>query len=170
MTQVATDSGGAVGGKKHLSVATAIRIAWVCWIGLLVIPFLVFLNMIWMTTIEPSTEVHTSELGWFMASCAYLVVVVPIAFFWQSHIFKTYYTGNTVTPGKYLFGKLTVWMALEVGGLFSLYGCFHDNSPLPNLIPALVAFMFFVTFWPNGRAMVRHVGHLEDPGLYLEPG
>jgi hypothetical protein len=44
-----------------------------------------------------------------------------------------------------------------------------DHAPLPNLIPALVAFMFFVTFWPSGKAMVSSRGHSADPGMYREP-
>ncbi|HUB27045.1 MAG TPA: hypothetical protein VL992_16590 [Tepidisphaeraceae bacterium] len=171
MTHVAAGSGtgGVAGGRGGISVATAIRIAWVSWIVLLIIPFLVFLAMIWRTTIVPSSETSQTGTGWFLASCLYLVVIVPVSFFWQTHVFKSYYTGHTVQPRQYLFGKMTVWIALEIGGLFSLIGCFVENAPLPNLLPALVAFMFFVTFWPNGRAMVRNVGHLEDPQMYEEP-
>jgi len=170
MSHVTADSGGVAGVRPGLSVATAIRIAWVTWIALLILPFLVFLAMIWQTTIVPTSEVSEKGIGWFLASCLYLLLVVPTSFFWQSHVFKSYYTGETVAPGQYLFGKLSVWIALEVGGLFALVGCFVNNSPLPNLLPALMAFMFFVTFWPNGRAMVRHVGNSEDPGTYEEPG
>jgi hypothetical protein len=171
MTQVAAGSGGVgkAAGQSGMSVATAIRIAWVAWVVLLVIPFLVFLAMIWKTTIVPTSEVSDKGFGWMMASSLYLLVVVPASFFWQTHVFRAYYTGETIAPGQYLFGKMTVWLALEIGGLFSLAGCFVGNSPLPDLLPALVAFMFFVTFWPNGRAMIRHVGHLEDPSIYEEP-
>ena len=171
MTRVAADSGGGGGlaGNSRLTVALAMRIAWVAWVVLLIIPFLVFLAMIWCTTIVPTNEVADHSRNWFLISCAYLVIVVPASFFWQMHVFKGYYTGQTVTPTQYLVGKLTVWLALEVGGLLSLAGCFINNAPLPNMLPALVAFMFFVTFWPSGRAMVRHVGHLEDPGMYEEP-
>lgn len=171
MTRVAAHSGGEGGieGKSGITVALAMRIAWVSWVILGVIPFLAFLSMIWYTTIVPTSEVADRGRGWFLASCLYMLIVVPASFFWQNHVFKSYYTGHTVSPGQYLAGKLTVWIALEIGGLLSLAGCFVNNAPLPNMLPALVAFMFFVTFWPSGRAMVRTVGHLEDPGLYEEP-
>ncbi len=64
---------------------------------------------------------------------------------------------------------ISVWMALEIGGLFSLAGCLIYDSLLPDLIPALVAFMFFVTFWPGGRAMTRRVGTSQDPEVYRSP-
>ncbi len=61
-----------------------------------------------------------------------------------------------------------MWGALEFGGIFSLLGCLVDHALLPNLLPALVAFMFYVTLWPSGRAMVSRMGHHEDAGMYEE--
>jgi hypothetical protein len=37
------------------------------------------------------------------------------------------------------------------------------------MIPALVAFGFFATLWPSGRAMFKTDGDKEDPQLYEEP-
>jgi hypothetical protein len=68
-----------------------------------------------------------------------------------------------------LFGMLAIWAALEFGGIIALLGCFVDHSLLPNLLPALVAFMFFVTLWPSGKSMVRSIGNEEDAGVYEEP-
>jgi hypothetical protein len=154
-----------------LSPAVAIRIAWVCWLMLLIMPFFFFLYVVWTL----SAEVHAApppneQQTWFIASIIYLLVAGPSSFFARSGIFKAYWTGNTVAPGKYLSGMLLIWLALEVGGLFSLAGCLAQKQLLPNLFPALVAFMFFVTFWPSGRAMVRHhVGDQQDASLYEEP-
>jgi hypothetical protein len=64
---------------------------------------------------------------------------------------------------------MSIWVALEIGGLFALVGCLRSQQLLPDLLPALVAFMFFVTLWPSGRAMTRQTGHLEDPQVYEEP-
>jgi hypothetical protein len=69
----------------------------------------------------------------------------------------------------YLYGMLTIWAALELGGIFSLLGCFMNHALLPNLLLALVAFMFYVTLWPSGRAMVSRMGHHEDSGKYEAP-
>ena len=64
---------------------------------------------------------------------------------------------------------LAIWSALEFGGIISLLGCFVEQSLLPNLLPALVAFMFFVTLWPSGKAMVSSVGNAEDASVYEAP-
>jgi len=44
------------------------------------------------------------------------------------------------------------------------------NSLLPNLLPALVAFMLFLPLWPSGRAMIcSQRGNSDDPETYEEP-
>jgi hypothetical protein len=163
-------AGAAMGsGGGSLSVRTAIRIAWVAWMFLLVIPFVTFLAfLITLANYESSTLAH-HDGTWLIGSSIYLLIAVPISFFWRSRVFKAYWTGQTISPGKYLFGSISTWLALEIGGIISLVGCFVDHSLLPNLLPALVAFMFYVTLWPSGRAMVRNVGSHEDPQLYEEP-
>jgi len=90
-------------------------------------------------------------------------------FFWRGRIFKSYWSGQPIAPAKYLYGVLVPWTALEFGGIISLLGCFVDQALLPNLLPALLAFMFYVTLWPSGRSMVRSMGDAEDAGLYEAP-
>jgi hypothetical protein len=58
---------------------------------------------------------------------------------------------------------------LEFGGIIALLGCIVERLLLPNLLPALVAFMFFVTLWPSGKAMVSSIGNQEDASVYEEP-
>jgi hypothetical protein len=153
-----------------ISAGTAIRLAWIIWLILLAIPFLLFLNVAWtLSAGETAAKLVNGSQAWFLTASVYLLVVVPVSFFWRGHVFKAYWSGKTVAPGKYLFGMVSVWMALEIGGIFSLIGCKVNESLLPNLLPALVAFMFFVTLWPSGRAMVRTVGGQEDPQFYEEP-
>ncbi len=157
-------------GVSGLSPATAIRIAWVCWMVLLVAPFFMFLHVVWTLNAESRVTVSPhAHQTWFIAAIIYLLVAGPISFFARSNVFKAYWTGEVVSPGKYLSGMLLIWLTLEIGGLFSLAGCLVQNQLLPNLFPALIAFMFFVTFWPSGRAMIRHVGDKEDPAVYEEP-
>lgn len=171
MSQTAANDRVLQPSSSALTPQTAIRVAWVIWLVFLVAPFFLFLHTVWMLsgsdsgTTAPPKVVET----WFLGSMLYLLLVVPISFFARGHVFKAYWTGNCVTPGKYLSGMLTVWLALELGGIFSLVGCLVTGQLLPNVLPALVAFMFFVTFWPSGRAMVRHVGHSEDAAVYEEP-
>lgn len=159
--------GGVIG--SGLSVRSAIRIAWAVWTILLVVPFLLFLVVLWELVIRDGSALHSGRTGWFLAASLYLLLAVPASFFWRGHVFKAYWSGHTIPPGKYLFGMISMWAALVIGGIFSLSGCFVDHSLLPNLLPALVAFMFYVTLWPSGRAMVRTVGNLEDASMYEEP-
>jgi len=164
MADIATHQGTGA----SLSVRTALRMAWATWVVMLVIPFLLFLGAIWMLGIQTGATVHSNDEHWFLGASAYLLVAVPLSFFWRGHVFKAYWTGKTIPPMTYLYGMLTMWAALEFGGIFSLLGCFVDHALLPNLLPALVAFMFYVTLWPSGRAMVSHMGHHEDAGKYEE--
>ena len=171
MTPVAADGRGVAGVKKTAltSIATALRFAWISWLVLLVIPFFVSLGMIWQVAIISDRGPIPGGEGWFLAASVYLLLAVPASFFWRGHVFKAYWSGQPVSPGNYLFGMLSIWVALEIGGLFSLIGCYVYNSVLPDLLPALVAFMFYVTLWPSGRAMVHRGGNLEDPQNYEEP-
>jgi hypothetical protein len=164
MANMATHDSG-----SSLTVKTALRLAWATWIVLLVIPFFLFLALVWTLGIQGGPKVHTTEDHWFLGASAYLLIVVPLSFFWRGHVFKAYWTGQTIPPTTYLYGMLTIWAALEFGGIFSLLGCFVDRALLPNLLPALVGFMFYVTLWPSGRAMVSHKGQFEDAGKYESP-
>ncbi|MDP9173035.1 MAG: hypothetical protein M3O30_04110 [Planctomycetota bacterium] len=164
----AMSNGGAFGNGGFLTTVVAVRVAWVAWITFLIIPFLLFLWVVWALANETGVARHQGT-SWFVAAMIYLLVAVPCSFFWRGHVFKAYWTGHTVSPGKYLLGMIAVWLALVVGGIFSLVGCYADHSLLPNLLPALVAFMFYVTLWPSGRAMVRHTGSEDDPEVYETP-
>ncbi|MGD0138607.1 MAG: hypothetical protein ABSD28_06990 [Tepidisphaeraceae bacterium] len=156
-------------GAGSLSVRTALRLAWATWTILLIVPFLLFLGVVWTLTFHEATRLHPETHRWFLASSGYLLVVVPASFFWRGRIFKSYWSGQPIAPAKYLYGMLATWTALEFGGIISLLGCFVDQSLLPNLLPALLAFMFYATLWPSGRSMVRSVGHAEDAEVYEEP-
>ncbi len=160
---------GMAGTGATLSPRTALRLAWVTWAVFLVIPFFLFLSIVWILGMREEAAPQPSQHAWFLGASAYLLVVVPLSFFWRGHVFKAYWSGQPIQPKKYLYGMLSVWAALVFGGIFSLLGCFVDRSLLPNLLPALIAFMFYVTLWPSGRAMVAHTGHSEDPSKYQEP-
>lgn len=170
MANIAIQDGtSAARGAGTLSVGTALRLAWATWVILLVLPFLLFLGVVWTLMFHESAAVRVEQHSWFLASSAYLLVVAPASFFWRGRLFKTYWSGHPIPPAKYLHGMLAIWSALEFGGIIALLGCFVERSLLPNLLPALIAFMFFVTLWPSGKAMVSSVGHEEDASVYEEP-
>lgn len=167
MGNIAIQDGAGIGG--NLSVRTALKLAWLTWVTLLVLPFFLFLCTVWNLMFREVMTVRAERPDWFLAACGYLLVVVPAALFYRGRLFKAYWTGHPIPPAKYLFGMLSIWAALEFGGIIALLGCLVDHSLLPNLLPALLAFMFFVTLWPSGKSMVRSIGNEEDASVYEEP-
>jgi hypothetical protein len=163
------DGAGTVHASGNLSVRTALNLAWATWAVLLVVPFLLFLAVVWTLMFHESTVVRPEQHTWFLASSAYLLIVGPASFFWRGRLFKMYWEGHPIPPAKYLHGMLAIWAALEFGGIIALLGCLFEGALLPSLLPALVAFMFFVTLWPSGKAMVKSVGGEEDASIYEEP-
>lgn len=170
-----TTRGGDEPIRHEISPSHAVRYAWISWLTLLLLPFLLFLFVAWSLTdqaTEAGSQGGNARLAnaWFVGSMAYLAIAVPAAIFWRSRVFRAYWEGEVVAPRDYLHGMLTVWIAIEIGGILSLLGCLVSGSLLPCLLPAIVAFMFFVPLWPSGHAMVRrNVGNVDDTGRYEEP-
>lgn len=157
-------------GGDSMSAARALRIAWLSWLIMLIVPFILFMFVVWyLTWISTSPAATTLNQVWFLAASLYLILAVPGALFWRRHVFKAYWDGVSVSPQNYVNGTVTVWVALEIGGIFSLVGCIVTHSLVPCLLPALAAFMFFVPLWPNGHAMTRPVGDTDDHAIYEEP-
>lgn len=152
-----------------LTAARALRLAWLCWLGLMVIPFTIILWLIWHLSPGQLTAPPAVSEKWFIGAMGYLALAVPAALFWRGHVFKPYWQGHTVAPWQYLRGMAATWAALAVGGIVSLCGCVATESLAPNIIPALLSLIFFLVLWPGGRAMVRRVGNTDDPALYEEP-
>jgi len=156
-------------GQPTLSVPTALRWAWFWWAILLAAPFLFLQWLIWRFARGEVGQSHADAEKWFVAAIAYFVLVLPASFFWRRRLFKDYWLGRPVEPRRYIIATISVGLAIAVGGTFSLIGCFVTGSLMPNLIPALLALLLFVLHWPTGRAMVKPVGHADDPQVYEEP-
>lgn len=154
---------------SQLTCGQALRIAWLCWLGMLSLPALVMLGVMWRLLDDESIGDPNLAHKWFMFSMCYLAVMVPAAFFMRSRDFRCYWEGKVVSPASYLRGMLTIWLACEIGGLIALLGCMFTGTLLPNLLPAMVAFILFTPFWPSGRAMTHPVGNDDDFEIYEEP-
>lgn len=165
----ATPAFHAVPHPERVAVRSALRRAWWLWLGLMSVPFLVFLYVAW--SLQNGTKPRNMDLAnpWFIGTMAYMIVALPAAFFWRSNIFKAYWRGKPVAPHDYLSGVLTVWVALVIGGVLALLGCYFSRAFMPCMIPAVVAFLLFVPMWPSGRAMYDPVGDQEDTETYEEP-
>lgn len=143
--------------------------AWLWWLVLLLLPFFVFIAVLFMWLFFEPTPNETVANVFFVISMLWLLVSVPTAFALRSHCFKAWWEGQTVEPRSYLRGMVTIWMASEIGGLIALIGCLASGSLMPTLVPAAVAFMLFVPFWPSGRALVDAVGTADDDTYFREP-
>src|SRR4051812_38377709 len=156
--------------RSVLSCGQALRIVWASWLALLSIPALMMLVVMW-TLLDDDTPMKDPAFAqqWFLACMTFLAIAVPAAFFWRSREFKSYWDGKPVSPSHYLRGMLIVWLTMEVGGLMALAGCLMTGGLLPNLLPAMVAFILFTPFWPSGRAMTHPVGNDDDFEVYEEP-
>ncbi len=168
MTHLAIPTSGRP-SESELVLPRALRRAWLFGGVLLVIPFLFLQWLIWHLTTSEGVRSSADSTKWFIAAMGYLLLVLPGSFFWRGHLFRDYWRGRPVAPHKYILATITVGLALAAGGIFSMIGCLVTRSFMPNLIPALIALLLFALHWPTGRAMVKPVGHLEDPQIYEEP-
>lgn len=155
--------------RAALTADAALQIAWATWFCMLVIPFILFLGVGWYLTQENVVANTALAQKWFIGCMAYMILGVPAAFFYRSRIFQGYWHGHGVSPRSYVLGMSAIWLSLEVGGLLALTGCLISGTLLPNLLPALVAFMLFTPLWPNGHSMTRPLQNERDPGSYEDP-
>jgi hypothetical protein len=159
---------------RELTPERALRYAWYTWLTMLAVPFVFFLYVVHRFSQGHDARSAPGTIpfsdAWFLATVAYMVVVVPAFFFVRSRYFKRYWTGECVPPRNYLTGMTLLWASLEVGGLLSMIGCLATRSLMPCLLPAIVGLVMFLTQWPNGRAMVcKGRGATDDPETYEEP-
>lgn len=148
----------------------ALGAAWWAYLVLLILPFVVFtvvLTMYLAPGVSPQPLAGVNR--WFLITMAYLVVGIPAALFYRRHLCIAYYRGEVVTPRHCLTGMLTVWVTLEVGMIAPVIGCYLTASFMPGLIPAVAAFVVFITQFPTGRMMISRVGDSDDPETYEMP-
>ncbi len=155
--------------RPQLTVERALLYAWRTWITLLAIPFLLVLGLVWHMGFGQVGTAGGNVTGWFFGAMIFIAVVIPASFFAREKIFSSYWTGQVVSPRKYLAGMVTVWIALDLAGIFCVLGSIMTESLMPNLIPSVILLLYFFTQWPMGRAMVHSAGHEEDAQLYKEP-
>ncbi len=152
-----------------LTEGAALRYAWWAWFAMLFFPAFVFIGVVYALNFGEQPARPQVGATWFLINMGYLLVGIPLAFFLRSRLFSNYYEGRPVPPTKYLVGAMIPWVVLEIGGLLSLAAVWYARSFTPNIIPAIVAFAFFVTMFPKGTAMLRPTGNSQDPELYEEP-
>jgi|GEM_PF-750338 len=149
----------------------AYAVAWGIWFTFLVTPLFFFLGTLIYLLAWPGRETNY-ELGqtWFIIMMVMIAAGVPFFFYLRSRLhFYGYRSGRSATPRQYIMGMTLVWSWLVLIGMLSILGCIATGDIGPNIIPALLAFIVFITQWPNASALVNRTGHLDDPSLYLHP-
>lgn len=156
---------------REQNTQRALRLAWLLWATLQIIPLVVFVLAISAASVaEPGASRAAIADPWFLVTMAGLLVAIPLSFFWRSHLFKDYWQGHRVSPRRYVAGMLTVWLVLAVGGTAASLGCLVSGTICPNIFPAALALALFVLFWPTGHAMdTKGEGQAEDSQDYVEP-
>ena len=150
--------------------ARALQLAWITWVGLLMLSLAVLAVALFVVMNSPATagsDVAASRWAWVTG--AYLVLAVPVAFFWRSRLFRGYWRHQAVAPRTYLRGMAGLWTALAVGAMLGGVACLVTRTFLPNAGLAAVAVVTMLTLWPKGTAMTRPVGNPGDVGEYEEP-
>lgn len=153
--------------ETHL-IQSTLRRAWAWWLTLLLVPFILFLTLLVYLSMSPAKNPEVGS-SYVIASILWLGLGVPAGFMVRWRFFRDYWAGGLCKPADFLHGTLSAWIAIEIGGLISLIGCFVDNSLTPNIVPAVVAFIVFTPFWPSGEAMTKALGRLDDPEIMRHP-
>jgi Zn-dependent protease with chaperone function len=176
MATVATGTTGGAGesvnplSRDELSREWAMRQAWKIWLTLLITPFILVLvalmRILWSDRVEAGREAGTA---FFLIGMLYLTLAIPASYFLRGKYFARYYRNHTVAPKNYLKGMAITWGAAVVGGLISVVGIMVNKRVAPEIIPGMVALVFYCTTFPNGRAMTRPIGGTDDHGVYKEP-
>jgi hypothetical protein len=147
-----------------------LRAAWCAYLGLLILPFVLLAGVVKSRATSGMPLGSTQSMDrWFVLTMAYLMVAFPAALFYRRHLCSAYGQGKVVAPQKYLVGMLTVWLALEVGMIVPIVHCDVTSSFLPCLLPAILAFVFYMTLYPTGEMMTHRTGARADPGIYEVP-
>lgn len=146
-------------------------LTWAIWIAYLVTPLFVFIGtVLFLMTNEAGAVNKSLGQAWFIGVMIWIAVAIPLAFYARSKLyFYPYWAGKTVSPRQYLRGMLLVWTVIELAGILSLIGCLLTGELIPNLIPALLGFVVFITQWPNATAMTEVTGNQDDPSVFQHP-
>jgi hypothetical protein len=156
--------------------ALALRQAWGIYLLCGLIPPLALIGTIFylllsgQSSLGPATPDESTRWGWawFVGGMVWISATLPLGFYLRRGYWARFYAGGTVRPRNYLKGNVVVWLPLVVAGIFGFVG-FALTLFAGSIFTSLMAFIIFLSMFPNGHAMTRAVGDHDDPGVYEEP-
>ena len=158
--------------------AIALRTAWAIYFVMAALPPLtmiaaIFFLILWgpgSGVFGPSMIRESTGWGWawLLAGMIWLSATVPLTFWLRRGYWRAYYDGGTVRGANYVKGNVAIWLPLVIAGVMGFVG-FAATRYVASLFTSVMAFIVFLTLFPNGHAMTRAVGDHDDPGVYEEP-
>ena len=107
-------------------------------------------------------------MGWLVAGMIYIGIALPTAYYVRRLFWIDFYKGGVVKPRNYLKGWLAVWLPLVFGGVLGFVGL-ALTAEFATVFISMLSFVVFLSTTPNGHALTRPVGDVDDPGTYEEP-
>jgi hypothetical protein len=171
MTNVNPTSSGRRAAAAKLTPRAALRVAWISWLVLLAVPFVIFQWAFRAAMFAPAEQVRPDVADFFFWPVVlYVAIGVPAALFWRSRLLRPYWRGHAVPPRAYLVGMGTLWACLSFAGVLAGVACLLAKTLSPNVAPGAVALVLFLTLWPHGHPMVHPaLGQTDDAEVYEEP-
>ena len=87
------------------------RLAWVTWAVFLVIPFFLFLSVVWILGMREEVTPPIRQHAWFLGASIYLLVAVPLSFFCAGMCSRR--TGRDNRSPE----EISLWNAGRLGGI-----------------------------------------------------
>ena len=133
---------------------TALQLAWTTWVVLLVTPFMMLpLTLHLMPSASGAGPKPELAGRWYGILMVYLLVAIPVALVIRAVMFKGLWHGQPVPPQRYYSGMLLLWFVVVAGGITAELVCVATATLVPNILPAMLALIVFLSLWPTGRPM-----------------
>ena len=128
-----------------------VRIIW----GAIAMGMITFAGVVLVMILGSTPDESVAPTGQllFYIACGLTATAIPVGLFVRGQVFKRGWVGDVITPGAYTTGNIVAWACCEAPAIAGLVGCMIAGSLMPNVIPAVAAFVMHLLLWPNGRAM-----------------
>lgn len=156
--------------REPLDAQSALKQAWIWYAAILAVPFVAIVCHAVARVIDaqPFISEHASRVG-FVATLLWIGLSGAVGFLGQEYYFASYFKGQPVTPKEYLTGKVFAWVCLMSGAMMAAVFMWLSQEAFPHVFAAIIAIIFTLTQYPNGRAMTSTTGNLDRPQLYEQP-